>query len=69
MFKRNILVVTVLVLVFAFAIGSIFYPLFNRDRMQLGLDLQGGLHMVYQGGIASSLGDCSLRRIVGIVDV
>jgi preprotein translocase subunit SecD len=33
---------------FAFAIIALVYPLWGREAMRLGLDLQGGIHMVYQ---------------------
>jgi len=33
---------------FAFAIIALIYPLWGREAMRLGLDLQGGIHMVYQ---------------------
>jgi preprotein translocase subunit SecD len=33
---------------FAFALIALIYPLWGREAMRLGLDLQGGIHMVYQ---------------------
>jgi len=33
---------------FAFAIIALLYPLWGREAMRLGLDLRGGIHMVYQ---------------------
>jgi preprotein translocase subunit SecD len=32
---------------FAFAIIALIYPLWGREAMRLGLDLRGGIHMVY----------------------
>ena len=48
MLKRNAFVLTALVLIFAFAICALIYPLFGRKDMRLGLDLIGGSHLVYQ---------------------
>ncbi len=48
MSKRNTFVVTVLLLILAFAICALIYPLFGRKEMRLGLDLVGGSHLVYQ---------------------
>ncbi len=48
MAKRNAFVVTIVLLIFAFAISAIIYPLFGRKEMRLGLDLVGGSHLVYQ---------------------
>ncbi len=51
--KRNSLIVMVLLLIFAFAISALFYPMFGREAMQLGLDLQGGIHIVYKADLSS----------------
>ncbi|MFC1893678.1 protein translocase subunit SecD [Chloroflexota bacterium] len=48
MSKSNMFVVIVLVLISAFAICALIYPLFGREKMRLGLDLVGGSHLVYQ---------------------
>jgi SecD/SecF fusion protein len=48
MTKRNTLVAIVLLLVLAFAACVLIYPLFGRKEMRLGLDLVGGVHLVYQ---------------------
>ncbi len=48
MLRRNTLVFAVIVIIFAFAVCALVYPLFDREEMRLGLDLQGGIHMVYQ---------------------
>ena len=48
MSRNNIAVVTILLLIFAFAICALIYPLFGRNSMRLGLDLVGGSHLVYQ---------------------
>jgi len=48
MFRRKTLVFAVVLAIFAFAVCALVYPLFDREEMRLGLDLQGGIHMVYQ---------------------
>jgi len=48
MVRRNTIVLFIIVAIFAFAVCTLVYPLFDREEMRLGLDLQGGIHMVYQ---------------------
>jgi preprotein translocase subunit SecD len=48
MFRGNTLVFILVLMLFAFAVCALIYPLFGREEMRLGLDLQGGIHMVYQ---------------------
>jgi len=48
MARRNTIVFFILLAIFAFAVCAIIYPMFGREEMRLGLDLQGGIHMVYQ---------------------
>jgi preprotein translocase subunit SecD len=48
MARRNAIVFFIILAIFAFAVCAIVYPLFGREEMRLGLDLQGGIHMVYQ---------------------
>jgi preprotein translocase subunit SecD len=48
MVRGNTIVFFVLLAIFAFVICALVYPLFGREEMRLGLDLQGGIHMVYQ---------------------
>jgi len=48
MARRNTVVFLIILALFAFAICAIIYPLFGRDTLRLGLDLQGGIHLVYQ---------------------
>jgi preprotein translocase subunit SecD len=51
--RRNTLVLVVILALFAFAASALAYPLLGRDGMRLGLDLQGGLHMVYQADLSN----------------
>jgi preprotein translocase subunit SecD len=48
MARRNAIVFFIILAIFAFAVCAIVYPLFDREEVRLGLDLQGGIHMVYQ---------------------
>jgi preprotein translocase subunit SecD len=52
MTRGNTLVLIIVLLLFAFAVCAIIYPLFGREEMRLGLDLQGGIHMVYQADLS-----------------
>jgi len=51
--RKNILVLVIILAIFAFAVSALAYPLFGRTDMRLGLDLQGGLHMVYQADLSN----------------
>ena len=51
--RRNTLVLIVILAIFAFATSALAYPLFGRENMRLGLDLQGGLHMVYKADLSN----------------
>ena len=53
MARKNTLVFIVVLLLFAFAVCALIYPMFGRQEMRLGLDLQGGIHMVYQADLSS----------------
>lgn len=48
MSTRNILVAIILLATLVFAACVIVYPLFGKKEMRLGLDLVGGVHLVYQ---------------------
>jgi protein-export membrane protein SecD len=48
MVRRNAIVFFVILAIFAFAVCALAYPLFDRQEMRLGLDLVGGVHLVYQ---------------------
>ena len=53
MVRTNTLVLIVILVLFIFAVIALFNPLFGREAMRLGLDLQGGLHMVYRADLSS----------------
>jgi len=48
MIRRNTLVLIMVLALFVFAICALIYPIFGRQGMRLGLDLVGGVHLVYQ---------------------
>ncbi len=48
MARRNTLTLIIVLALFAFAICALIFPMFGRGGMQLGLDLVGGSHLVYQ---------------------
>jgi preprotein translocase subunit SecD len=50
--RTNIFFFTLILALFAFAVCALVYPLFGREAMRLGLDLQGGIHMVYQADLS-----------------
>ncbi len=50
--RTNTIILIVVLMVFAFAVCALIYPLFDREEMRLGLDLQGGIHMVYQADLS-----------------
>ena len=51
--RKNILVLVIILAIFAFAVSALAYPLFGRTDMRLGLDLQGGIHMVYKADLSN----------------
>ncbi|UCG09860.1 MAG: protein translocase subunit SecD [Dehalococcoidia bacterium] len=53
MLRKNTLVLIGIAGLFIFAIVSLLYPLFGREAMRLGLDLQGGIHVVYQADLSA----------------
>ncbi len=53
MLRKNTLVLIGIAGLFVFAIVSLLYPLFGREAMRLGLDLQGGIHVVYQADLSA----------------
>lgn len=48
MTTRNLVTLSIVMALFAFALIALIYPLWGREAMRLGLDLRGGIHMVYQ---------------------
>ena len=69
MFRKNTLLVMILLLIFAFAICALIYPLFDREGVQMGLDLQGGIHLVYKADLSSVEPGDKAKVIDGVVAV
>ena len=69
MARRNAIVFFILLAIFAFAVCAIVYPLFGREEMRLGLDLQGGIHMVYQADFSDVEPGTEAEAIDGAVAV
>ncbi|HEY82124.1 MAG TPA: protein translocase subunit SecD [Dehalococcoidia bacterium] len=53
MTRKNILTLAIILALFGSAVSALIYPLFGREAMRLGLDLQGGIHMVYQADFSA----------------
>ena len=45
-------ILIIILMLFAFAVSALIYPLFGREAIRLGLDLQGGIHMVYKADLS-----------------
>jgi preprotein translocase subunit SecD len=69
MARRNTVVFFIILALFAFAICALIYPLFGRDTMRLGLDLQGGIHLVYQADFSGVEPGTEAEAIDGAIAV
>ena len=69
MVRRNTIVFMVILAIFAFSVSALVYPLFDREEMRLGLDLQGGIHMVYQADFSDIEPGAEAAAIDGAVAV
>jgi len=69
MAKRNTIVLFIILAIFAFAVCALVYPLFDREEMRLGLDLQGGIHMVYQADFSDLEPGTEAEAIDGAIAV
>ena len=49
---RNTLTLIVIIVLFILAVCALIFPVFGREQMRLGLDLQGGIHMVYRADLS-----------------
>jgi preprotein translocase subunit SecD len=67
--SRNTLVFMIILLIFVFAVCALFYPMFGRQGMRLGLDLQGGLHLVYQADMSKVEAGQEASVIEGVIAV
>jgi preprotein translocase subunit SecD len=72
MAKRNTLVFVILLAIFAFALWVILPPdgeRFGRQGIRLGLDLKGGLHMVYKADMSQVEKGQETSVIEGVISV
>ena len=49
--RRNTIVSIIIAAIFVFSLVAVMQPVFGRDEMRLGLDLKGGVHMVYRADL------------------
>jgi len=59
----------IVIMVFAFAVCALVFPLFGREEMRLGLDLQGGIHIVYQADFSEIEPGAESEAINGAIAV
>ena len=69
MIRKNTLVLIIILALFAFAISALVYPLFGREAMRLGLDLRGGIHLVYQADFSDIEPGTEAEAIDGAIAV
>jgi len=53
MTRKNLVSFIIVLAIFAFSICAIVLPLMGRQNMSLGLDLKGGIYMVYKADLSS----------------
>ena len=69
MTTKNLITVSIVMALFAFAIIALIYPLWGREAMRLGLDLQGGLYIVYRADLSSVPEDEQTSVMEGVKEV
>ena len=67
--RGNTLVLIIVLLLFAFAICALIFPMFGREEMRLGLDLRGGLHLVYRADMSNVEAGQETSVIEGVIAV
>src|SRR3989338_3130368 len=77
--RQKISILFALILILGFIAGSIFvdklpawwpaYPFFSRFRTHLGLDLQGGAHLLYEADTSQVDSADAQSAIAGVRDV
>ncbi|MBI2832298.1 MAG: protein translocase subunit SecD [Chloroflexi bacterium] len=53
MLRRNTVVLLLIAAIFAFSASAVFLPMFGRENLTLGLDLKGGIHLVYKADLSA----------------
>jgi preprotein translocase subunit SecD len=69
MAKRNTLVFFIIIALFAFSICALIYPMFGREEIHLGLDLKGGIHLVYKADMSNVEAGQETSVIEGVIAV
>jgi len=73
MAKRNTLVLFIILALFIFSVCAVIYPVrigkFSREEIRLGLDLKGGLHMVYKADLSAVEAGQEASVIEGVIAV
>ena len=67
--RGNTLVFIIVLLLFVFAVCALIYPMFGREEMRLGLDLRGGLHLVYRADMSNVEAGQEASVIEGVIAV
>ncbi|MFC1870054.1 protein translocase subunit SecD [Chloroflexota bacterium] len=67
--RQNTVVLIIIVAIFTFCLSALVYPMFGRQKMRLGLDLQGGIHMVYQVDVSAVESGNEAEAIDGAIAV
>jgi len=62
--KRNLITLCILIAILAFCVVSLIYPLFGRDKLRLGLDLSGGVRLVYQAVFPANSTDSEQKQLL-----
>ena len=69
MSRRNALVFFIIIALFAFAVCALIYPMFGRKEIPLGLDLKGGIHLVYKADMSNVAAGEETSVIEGVIAV
>ncbi len=69
MSKRNLTYLAIIIAIFAFSVSALVFPLLGRDGMSLGLDLKGGIHMVYRADMSQVEAGEETSVIEGVIAV
>ena len=67
--KRNTLLLFIIIALFVFSVCALIYPMFGREEISLGLDLKGGIHLVYQADMSGVEAGQETSVIEGVVAV
>jgi len=69
MTRGNTVVLLILLAIFAFAVCTLVFPLFDREELRLGLDLQGGIHIVYEADLSEVEPDYRANAMEGAKEI